>query len=620
MTTITDEAPIMNWVYVDKDTYEVKYGVRLDAQPNLTGPFDCTRQDRRLTFDGWEGWCAVEEFPTLWALYFDVDDDGLRSKIAPGTRVLEVELTRKEKRWKKEADDRQSDQTTKREVDTKEDAPTDKPVIAQPQLDLPGVADIPPEPLKIPTSIFVDNSEPLEPEPQAPLPPPKTPPPAYTTTMQPQNTTPPGQVRLPYSSESLKATSPNPGQLSSSPPLGTYRSTTTPEKRTTPKLNRQSGSRALAQAQMFEAMALGQKSNESPFKSAKPASRPPSNADSASDYSGERISTMSNDILTMYDPPESAIMPPNSSTPAPLAPTAAAIAAALNRRPRTPPELQQPIAVSDPAVWGGVGRNTSETTSRNRLGSDSEGRDAPNAPNASSQSMASSSTSINRQPESLDRRPDRSQPKVLSDKQMTSADRTRTASPQQRGPNALKDPVSSRNPPRRPLRPTPKRPSPPPPRQKNGSASSLSQNEETSRSSPRPLTRTNTAPTPRKSMASTMTTGARNRGMANRLGSNESIPEMPRERNRSNSSLYREIDEMVGTGRDRSGSGSSTRATSGNEARRNDAREGNRPPPLRRAATSRLDLRGPGGRNSNERAKPGGFLRRGERDFEENRF
>ncbi|KAF2248026.1 hypothetical protein BU26DRAFT_388967, partial [Trematosphaeria pertusa] len=128
VTTITDAAPIMNWVYVDKDTYEVKYGVRLDAQPNFTGPFDCTRQDRRLTFEGWEGWCAVEEFPTRWALYFDKDDDGLQSKVAPGTRVLEIELARKEKRWKKETEARQQDQTTNRAVDANEDAPVDNPV------------------------------------------------------------------------------------------------------------------------------------------------------------------------------------------------------------------------------------------------------------------------------------------------------------------------------------------------------------------------------------------------------------------------------------------------------------------------------------------------------------
>ncbi|KAK9417456.1 hypothetical protein SUNI508_08816 [Seiridium unicorne] len=105
VSTITHVAPILNWIYVDKNTFEVKYGVRDFAQPNLTGPFDCTRQDRRMTFEGWEGFVAVEETPGVWALYFDRDDDGLRSKFPPQTRILEVELTRREKKVEKPADD-----------------------------------------------------------------------------------------------------------------------------------------------------------------------------------------------------------------------------------------------------------------------------------------------------------------------------------------------------------------------------------------------------------------------------------------------------------------------------------------------------------------------------------
>jgi len=100
--TITDEAPIMNWIYIDQNTYEMKYGVRVDAQPNLTGPFDCTRQDRRLTFDKWEGFVAVKveegEEAGMWRVYFDVDDDMLRGKLGNGRKVLEVELCRWEKR------------------------------------------------------------------------------------------------------------------------------------------------------------------------------------------------------------------------------------------------------------------------------------------------------------------------------------------------------------------------------------------------------------------------------------------------------------------------------------------------------------------------------------------
>jgi hypothetical protein len=96
----------MNWIYVDKDTYEVKYGVRVDAQPNITGPFSCTRQERRLTLEGWEGFVAVKEdseneVEELWALYYDRDDDGLRGKLGLGRIVLEVELCRWERRTQK---------------------------------------------------------------------------------------------------------------------------------------------------------------------------------------------------------------------------------------------------------------------------------------------------------------------------------------------------------------------------------------------------------------------------------------------------------------------------------------------------------------------------------------
>ncbi|RYO93387.1 hypothetical protein DL766_000777 [Monosporascus sp. MC13-8B] len=105
VSTISDDPPVLNWIYVDKNTYEVKYGVRAEAQEHLTGPFDCTRQDRRMTLEGWEGFVAVEEFPRIWALYFDRDDDGLTSKVPMGTRILEVELTRREKKEKKPGPD-----------------------------------------------------------------------------------------------------------------------------------------------------------------------------------------------------------------------------------------------------------------------------------------------------------------------------------------------------------------------------------------------------------------------------------------------------------------------------------------------------------------------------------
>lgn len=85
---------------MDRQTYEVKFGTRAWAEPNFKGPFDCTRQDRRLTLGGWEGFVAVKE-GNFWALYFDLECDRLRSKVAEGTPVLEVELQRIEMRTAK---------------------------------------------------------------------------------------------------------------------------------------------------------------------------------------------------------------------------------------------------------------------------------------------------------------------------------------------------------------------------------------------------------------------------------------------------------------------------------------------------------------------------------------
>lgn len=102
VTTINDQR-FLNWVYVDKETHEVKYGVRAEAQPHIVGPFDCTKIDRRLTMQGWEGFLAVQEEDgdEMWALYFDCEDDGLTGEGRIGNhdkRMLEVEVSRKELR------------------------------------------------------------------------------------------------------------------------------------------------------------------------------------------------------------------------------------------------------------------------------------------------------------------------------------------------------------------------------------------------------------------------------------------------------------------------------------------------------------------------------------------
>ncbi|WYZ43283.1 hypothetical protein EsH8_VI_000982 [Colletotrichum jinshuiense] len=102
VSTITHEAPIMNWIFVDPLTYQLRFGNRAASDGNITGPWECTRQDRRLTLCGWEGFCAVLEDSGVWGLYFDHDGDGLRRMLGQeGRVVIEIELFRRELRTSK---------------------------------------------------------------------------------------------------------------------------------------------------------------------------------------------------------------------------------------------------------------------------------------------------------------------------------------------------------------------------------------------------------------------------------------------------------------------------------------------------------------------------------------
>ncbi|MBE3048203.1 hypothetical protein IMZ48_38005 [Candidatus Bathyarchaeota archaeon] len=98
VSTIMDDPPMLNWIYVDSETNEVKYGTKTDSTGHLVGPWNHTPVDKRVTFERWEGFCAVEEEHDIWALYFDTLDDGLDGKVPMSKSVVEVELVRKEMR------------------------------------------------------------------------------------------------------------------------------------------------------------------------------------------------------------------------------------------------------------------------------------------------------------------------------------------------------------------------------------------------------------------------------------------------------------------------------------------------------------------------------------------
>lgn len=100
VSTISDEPPQLNWIYLDTGSriFQICHGLRTAAEEGLTGPWGarvCSDGEIRFLMENWEGFIAVEsEEPGLWSLCFDRFDDGLQGKLKEGQRTVELELIR----------------------------------------------------------------------------------------------------------------------------------------------------------------------------------------------------------------------------------------------------------------------------------------------------------------------------------------------------------------------------------------------------------------------------------------------------------------------------------------------------------------------------------------------
>jgi hypothetical protein len=93
VSTISESPPTLNWVYVDRQTFELRYGSRATSENQLMGDWNWTDDEVGVTLEEWEGFVAVEEKKDTWAVYYDRDDDGLKGKIRD-KRVLRCSLER----------------------------------------------------------------------------------------------------------------------------------------------------------------------------------------------------------------------------------------------------------------------------------------------------------------------------------------------------------------------------------------------------------------------------------------------------------------------------------------------------------------------------------------------
>lgn len=108
VSTISEDPPVLNWIYCDRDTYELRYGNRTQSISHHVGEWDWTEDEMRLTFEGWEGFVAVDEWygadsedstpagreGLRWAVYVDRDDNGLKGR-RRGRDMFEIVLHRR---------------------------------------------------------------------------------------------------------------------------------------------------------------------------------------------------------------------------------------------------------------------------------------------------------------------------------------------------------------------------------------------------------------------------------------------------------------------------------------------------------------------------------------------
>jgi len=95
VSTIGTDPPMLNWIYVDKNTREVRYGNRTKSREHIVGSWGWEAGEEGgpggLTLDGEEGAVAVET-DSGWEMRWE---DGNRRYGAKGKECLGVSLERK---------------------------------------------------------------------------------------------------------------------------------------------------------------------------------------------------------------------------------------------------------------------------------------------------------------------------------------------------------------------------------------------------------------------------------------------------------------------------------------------------------------------------------------------
>ncbi|KAL4994558.1 VPS28 protein-domain-containing protein [Aspergillus recurvatus] len=98
VSTIQDNPPMLNWIYCDKETHELRYGNRTQSCEHVPAPWDWTDNEMTIVLERSWAFYAVKEKDVearwSWAVYLDRDGDELQRVLGDEVVVVPVKLKR----------------------------------------------------------------------------------------------------------------------------------------------------------------------------------------------------------------------------------------------------------------------------------------------------------------------------------------------------------------------------------------------------------------------------------------------------------------------------------------------------------------------------------------------
>jgi hypothetical protein len=95
VSMVSDEPPMLNWIFVDKDTHAVTFGGKKDTIDHVIGPWGWTADERFLTLQGdHDSFVAVRDEHGKWSVYWDPEGD-IEDEIDDEERCQPVRLRRR---------------------------------------------------------------------------------------------------------------------------------------------------------------------------------------------------------------------------------------------------------------------------------------------------------------------------------------------------------------------------------------------------------------------------------------------------------------------------------------------------------------------------------------------